>query len=128
MQILGRTLGECVRWGIAGLGLNAVLYLGYLALSDTAIGYVGAMTITYISGIAAGYAINRRWSFGYGGAVAASAVRYVFLYVAGYVLNLAILTLAVVWFGASHAIVQGAMIFVMAVFFFLGQKLWVFKT
>ena len=41
---------------------------------------------------------------------------------------LAILSMAVAWVGASHAVVQGVMIFVMAVFFFLGQKLWVFRT
>jgi putative flippase GtrA len=115
-----------LRWAAAGAGLNAALYLAYLAIADGALGHRGAMTATYAAGIAAGYAINRSWSFRHRGARAASLPRYLALYAAGYALNLAALTIAVDMLGASHRLVQAAAIPSLAMFFFLAQRFWVF--
>lgn len=114
------------RWVLAGAGLNATLYLAYLALAESPIGHRGAMTATYAAGIAAGYVVNRSWSFGHGGGLATSLPRYVALYGAGYALNLVALTLAVDLLGAPHALVQAAIIPSLALFFFLAQRFWVF--
>lgn len=118
------------RWVLAGAGLNATLYLAYLALAESPIGHRGAMTATYAAGIAAGYVVNRSWSFGHGGGhgggVATSLPRYVALYGAGYALNLVALTVAVDLLGAPHGLVQAAIIPSLALFFFLAQRFWVF--
>jgi putative flippase GtrA len=53
-------------------------------------------------------------------------VRYVISYAIGYLLNLSVLWLAVDYFGFPHQIVQGAMIFTLALMLFLLQKYWVF--
>ena len=120
------TTRAALRWAAAGAGINASLYLAYLALAQSAIGHRGAMTATYVAGIAAGYVVNRGWSFGHRGALVASLRRYLALYAMGYALNLAALTIAVDVMGASHRLVQAAAIPTLAAVFFLAQRFWVF--
>jgi putative flippase GtrA len=115
-----------LRWAASGAALNAALYLAYMVLAEGPLGPRGAMTATYAAGIAAGYVVNRSWSFGHRGAIGGSLRRYLALYLGGYALNLAALTIAVDALGAPHALVQAAAIPALAVVFFLAQRHWVF--
>lgn len=115
-----------LRWALAGIALNATLYLAYLVLAEGPLGPRGAMTATYAAGIAAGYAVNRSWSFGHRGAIGISLRRYLALYLGGWALNLAALTVAVDMLGAPHRLVQAAAIPALALAFFLAQRFWVF--
>ena len=116
------------RWAIVGVTVNAALYLAYLVLAISPLGHRGAMTATYVAGIAAGYALNRGWSFRHRGPVSASLPRYVALYAMGYGLNLVALTVAVDGLGAPHALVQAAIIPALAIFLLVGQTRWVFAS
>ncbi len=115
-----------LRWVAAGTALNAALYLAYLVLAQGPLGPRGAMTATYAAGIAAGFVVNRNWSFGHRGTIGISLRRYVALYLGGYALNLAALTIADGVLGAPHALVQAVAIPTLAVVFFLAQRHWVF--
>ena len=117
---------QVIRYGIVGLASNGVLYAGYLLLTAVGVGSKTAMTILYAVGVMQTFLFNRRWTFGYGGGVSGSFVRYVVTYGLGYLLNLAALALLVDGFAYPHQLVQGVMIFVVAAFLFLLQKRWVF--
>jgi putative flippase GtrA len=84
------------------------------------------MSLLYIVGVAQTFIFNRSWSFRHQGAMRGAFVRYVISYAIGYLLNLSVLWLAVDYFGFPHQIVQGAMIFTLALMLFLLQKYWVF--
>jgi putative flippase GtrA len=118
---------EIIRFGVIGVVSNLVLYLVYLELTGFGVGHKSSMTILYVVGALQTFAFNKKWTFSHLGHLSETFRRYVGLYVVGYLINLAVLITAVDWFGFHHQWVQGAVILVLAVFLFLGQKLWVFK-
>lgn len=124
---LGPVAGEGMRWIVVGCVVNATLYSAFLLLLARGTGHMLSMTITYVAGVIAGYAMNRTWSFRFTGAVGRSFLRYAALYVVGYVANLVILYVLVNKAGARADLTQGAVIVVLAVFFFCSQKFWAFS-
>ncbi|PQJ97471.1 GtrA family protein [Chromatium okenii] len=114
------------RYALVGVASNAFGYFLYLLLTNVGMGYKSAMSLLYIVGVAQTFIFNRSWSFRHQGAMRGAFVRYVISYAIGYLLNLSVLWLAVDYFGFPHQIVQGAMIFTLALMLFLLQKYWVF--
>ena len=121
-----RTRGQFLRYALVGLGSNLILYLAYLLLTSFGLGHKSAMTILYVIGVAQTFLFNRTWSFRHQGGLHGSFARYVAAYAFGYLLNLAVLWIAVDRMGLPHQIVQGIMILTLAVMLFLLQKFWVF--
>lgn len=122
----GGTFKQLLRYGIVGVGVNLLLYLGYLALTGVGVGHKTSMTVFYGIGVLLSFAFNRSWSFAHRGHVPSAFFRYALTYVGGYFLNLLLLWWLVDEFGWPHPYVQGVLIFVVAGFIFLSQKLWVF--
>lgn len=121
-----QTRKQFVRYSLVGLGSNLVLYLAYLLLTYLGMGPKSAMTLLYVLGVAQTFLFNRKWSFGHEGGLHSAFARYVASYALGYVLNLAVLWIAVDRMGLPHQIVQGVMILTLAVMLFVLQKFWVF--
>jgi putative flippase GtrA len=121
------TLGQFIRFGVVGVISNGALYLLYLGMTYLGMGHKLAATIAYAIGVLQTFVFNRSWSFRDRGAAGPALVRYVTIYGLGYILNMAVLVVAVDRAGYPHQWVQGIMILVLAVFLFTLQKLWVFR-
>lgn len=128
LAMFGDTPRQLLRYGIVGVGVNLLLYAGYLAATSSGLGHKISMTIFYALGVLLSFVFNRNWSFGHRGHVSSAFLRYLATYAAGYVLNFVALWWLVDGLGLPHAWVQGVMIFVVAGFIFLTQKFWVFPN
>lgn len=117
---------QLLRYALVGLASNSVAYLSYLLLTYFGMGHKTTMSLLYIVGVAQTFYFNRGWTFEHNGKVSSALVRYVTTYSVGYGFNLALLVVLVDRWGWPHQWVQGAAIFMVAIFLFLAQKMWVF--
>jgi len=118
---------QLLRYAVVGVGSNVILYLVYLLLTSLGLGHKTAMTLLYTVGILQTFLLNRRWTFDDRSAIHGTFSRYIITYALGYLFNLGLLYILVDEVGLPHQIVQGVLIFVVAVFLFLLQKYWVFS-
>lgn len=123
-----KTLIQAMRFGIVGLASNGVGFLLYLLLTRLGAGPKLAMTVLFVIGTLQTFVFNKKWSFEYRNKDRAVLGRYVATYALGYLVNLIALLILVDKAGLPHAIVQGAMILVIAALMFILQKFWVFAT
>jgi putative flippase GtrA len=118
---------QFTRFAVVGLVSNLALYLIYLLLTTLGLGHKLAMSNLYMTGVLQTFFFNRGWTFSHRGPTGPALTRYVIAYALGYLINL----LALVWLvdtvGLPHQAVQGAMILLMAVGFFLAQRYWIFR-
>lgn len=119
---------QFARYVIVGIVSNAIIYVIYIALTRIGLGPKLAMSLLYGVGVLQTFLFNKRWTFGHNGAHSIVFLRYCMSYGFGYVINLVVLLVMVDIFGYRHEIVQGMMIFVLAVMLFLLQKFWVFRV
>lgn len=117
---------QFLRYVVVGALSNALLYFTYLLLTYIGIGPKLAMSLLYVVGVLQTFVFNRKWSFGFVGAVKPAFVRYTIVYATGYIINFLVLMLLVDLNGFPHQFVMGSMVLFMAVFFFICQKFWVF--
>ena len=117
---------QFTRYLIVGLVSNAILYLGYLGLTSFGMGHKLAMTALYVLGVWQTFFFNRSWSFQDTGSIQGVFVKYAAVYGMGYVINWSLLWLFVDELGLPHQVVQGILIFVVAVFIFSSLRFWVF--
>jgi putative flippase GtrA len=117
---------QFLRYATVGMLSNLLLYLLYLAATSAGAGHKSAMTILYLLGVLMTFIFNRNWSFSHDGRLSSSFLRYFFVYLLGYLLNLVVLFALVDRAGLPHQWVQGVMILILAVALFLSQKFWVF--
>ena len=118
---------QFIRFGVVGLASNLLLYLLYLGLTAVDFEPKRAMSLAYAIGVLQTFVFNKQWTFGHRGQLGASFARYLGVYAVGYLLNLAVLMVAVDRLGYPHQWVQGLMILLLAAFLFLMQKFFVFK-
>lgn len=118
---------QFIRYTIVGLGSNAILYLIYLLLTGIGLGHKSAMTLLYGIGILQTFLLNRRWTFDHEGKIHSAFVRYIIVYLTGYLVNLTALYIFVDLFGFAHQVIQGVMILFLAVLLFAMQRIWVFS-
>lgn len=114
------------RYAVVGLASNVISYLLYLLATWLGVGPKMAMTWLYVLGVLQTFLFNKRWSFRFAGAGSPALVRYATVYALGYVTNFLALMLLVDQAGLPHQLVQGTMIFVVAVILFIAQRYWVF--
>ncbi len=115
------------RYALVGLVSNGALYLGYLLLTNIAVGYKTAMTFLYAVGVLQTFIFNKKWSFKHDGTTSPALLRYGVAYAFGYIINLFALLLLVDYAGLPHEVIQGIMILLLACMLFLLQKYWVFR-
>lgn len=117
---------QFTRYLIVGLVSNAILYLGYLGLTAFGMGHKLAMTALYVLGVCQTFFFNRSWSFQDTGSIQGVFVKYAAVYGTGYAINLSLLWLFVDELGLPHQVIQGILIFVVAIFIFSSLRFWVF--
>jgi putative flippase GtrA len=118
---------EFIRYASIGLLLNAALYVAYLGLTRTLMGREMAMSVTYAVGVLTGFALNRRITFRYRCRNLDALLRYIVVYIIGYLINLTSLWLLVGRAGLPHEFVQGGIISILPAILFILQKYWVFS-
>lgn len=121
------TGGQFMRYAVVGLVSNALMYVLYLALTQIGFDPKLAMSLLYAAGVLQTFVFNRTWSFRCTGPVASALSRYAMLYLVGYTVNLFTLWLFVDQAGWPHQWVMAGLVLFMALFFFMGQKIWVFR-
>lgn len=122
-----QTITQFSRYAIVGVASNAVGYLLYLGLTYLGLGPKVAMTLLYAVGVLQTFVFNKKWSFRFKGAVAPAIARYAMVYAVGYVINMVVITLLVDQANLPHQWVMAGLVVFMALFFFAGQKFWVFR-
>lgn len=125
---MSATHRQFLKYAVVGVASNVAVYIVYLLLAATIFEPKIAMTISYALGVFLSYLFNRRWTFKYRGARGYSLMRYVMAYGFGYMINLSALLIFVDYLHLAHEIVQGCMVFAVAIVLFLLQKYWVFRA
>jgi putative flippase GtrA len=120
------TLTQLLRYSAVGLASNLFLYLAYLGLTASGLGHKTAMTSLYILGVLITFMVNRNWSFGHRGYAGTAFIRYAVANLLGYLLNFALLWIAVDQWHLPHQWVQLVAILLVAISVFLMQRYWVF--
>ena len=125
-NISKKALLQIFRYGFIGIAANIIGYLIYLLF--TFIGATPKLTMTVLYGIGATFSFfaNKRMTFSHTGSTLGAGSRYIVCYLIGYFINFIILVVMVDNLGYSHQWVQGAAIFVVALFLFLASKYYVF--
>lgn len=121
------TLGQLIRYGIVGILSNILAYLVYLGITAAGMEPKLAMSLVYLLGIIQTFFLNKTWSFNFDGATTPAMVRYIIIYLLGYLINILALLLLVDHLGFPHQWVMAGLILFMALFFFVGQKFWAFR-
>jgi len=118
---------QFIRYALVGLASNAVLFVIYLLMAWLGTSPKMAMTLVYLVGVAQTFVFNKGWTFAHSGPSEQALWRYVALYAIGYVVNWWLIEALVYRLGWPHQAVMGGLIVLMALFFFVGLKFWVFR-
>ena len=118
---------QLIRYGLVGVVINLMLYLGYLLINYLGLAPKESMSLMYLIGVGIGFYGHRQWTFAHGGDARRSMLRYIFAHLLGYFINLLLLLVLVDYFGYPHELVQGAAILVVAAFLFITFKFLVFS-
>ncbi|UZE19666.1 GtrA family protein [Pseudomonas sp. B21-054] len=117
---------QLFRYALIGVLTNLCGYTIYLLLTHLWGAPKLTMTLLYSAGALIGFIANRRFTFRHDGHIGIAGIRYLFVQLAGYLLNLFLLTLFVDWLNFSHQLVQAVAIIVVAIFLFVLSRVFVF--
>jgi len=120
-------LGQFFRYSVVGVIHNFVGYLLYLAATYFGVEPKVAVSVLFVLGVAVSFLLNRTWAFKDRKPMAGSAGRFLAVYVAGYLLNLAVLVMFVDRLGYAHQWVQGLAVVCIAGLTFLVNRYFVFR-
>ncbi|HEU0019113.1 MAG TPA: GtrA family protein [Thermoleophilaceae bacterium] len=96
-----RVSREIVRYAVVGVSNTAISMAVYAGLLALGVGYVAAVVVAYVAGVANGYTLNRRWTFVAGSFSIGSLSRYTTVQVTGLLLSVGLTSLFVEHFGVS---------------------------
>ncbi len=116
-----------MRFVVVGVASNLVLYLLYLLITAFGLEYKIAMTMLNVISPIQTFALNAHWTFKHR-EIKTPLVKYFVAYGACYLINMSALIVFVDHVGLAHQVVQGIMIFIIAIVMFLLQKFWVFTS
>ena len=120
---------EFIRYIITGIATNATgLGIFYLLVEAAGLDPMVVISVSYIFAISLSFMLNKRWSFSHSGKFAAPAFRYLASYFVCYILNMLALGFFSGQKGFSPVFVQSVAVVVAALFLFLAQKFWVFRS
>ena len=109
------------------LGTVTHLSLLYFAVEFLHMPPLLGSSAAFVVVVVQSYLLNRNWTFGHGGHAPKAFLNYIVLYALGYLINFVVLYVLVDRAEYDHRIVQGAMLLILAVIFFLMQKFLVFR-
>jgi putative flippase GtrA len=90
---------QVLRYAVVGVSNTAISMAVYAGLLALGVGYVAAVVVAYLAGIANGYTLNRRWTFFAGSFSIGSLSRYTTVQATGLLLSVGLTTLFVEHFG-----------------------------
>jgi putative flippase GtrA len=90
---------EAVRFALVGVSNTAISFAVYAGLLAVGVGYVAAVVVSYVAGLANGYTLNRRWTFLAGRFSIGSLSRYTTVQGTGLLLSVALTVVFVEHFG-----------------------------
>src|SRR5579872_1963083 len=123
---LHRVPKELLRYGIAGVLLNAGGFVAYFWLTIAGFDPKAALTISFIGQVIAGFPFNRDWTFRARVGFRDGFPHYAGAYIGAYLVNLAGLYVFVDLWGYSYIVVQIVLTVVIAIGLFLVQRHWIF--
>ena len=116
------------RFILVGIISNGLCYGFFLALLWSSLAhYVQAMTAAYFLGVILSFFLNKVFTFEHEGRFMSALVRFVALYLSGYLINLWLLRFLVDSLSWGAAVAQLLVIVTLAVYFFFMQRLIVFR-
>ena len=129
MNLDKNTLFQFIRYGFTGLVLNLFGYLLYIAVTSLGVESKFAVTLLYPLGVLYSYFAHKRFCFQQADGTRnyRLIVRYITVYVIGYIINFGLLSFFHDRLGYSHHWVQAAAIFTVGGFLFVALKLFVFR-
>ena len=104
------------------LGLAIIYALKLAGMRD-----VPANLLGYALGIWISYTMHAAWSFSYRGSIRAALPRYVLVTLLAYLANLAVVSIALYWWGLNGYVAQAFGIPPYALVGYFGSKLYVFR-
>ncbi len=116
------------RAALVSVGLNILMYLGYLLLTSYGVGHKLAMSLLYVVGVTQSFFLMKRWTFRHEGDTRRALARYLSAYALGYLVNFATMLVLADWAGYPHQLVQILNVAVFACMFFLLLRFWVFRS
>ena len=120
---------QAQRFVLVGIVSNGLCYGCFLALLWSGlVGYVNAMTAAYCLGVILSFLFNKVFTFEHHGRFMPALVRFIALYLSGYLINLWLLRFLVDSVGWAAAVAQLLVIVMLAVYFFFMQRLIVFRS
>ena len=120
-------VGQFVRYAFIGIMTNVTGYLLYLWLTFRGLDPKAAATLSFAWGVAAGFVLNRSWTFRDGGHPRRTLPYYIAAYSIAYAANILGLYVFVDILRYRHEIVQVLLILSLACCLFLAQKFWIFS-
>jgi len=106
--------------------MNSVGYLFYLAMTFEGVTPKLAMSIGYAIGLVISFSGNKKWVFPHEGGFSWALARFFLMHVSGYLFNLVSLFFGVDVYGYPHYIVQLCVMVILAGYFFIMLKFFVF--
>jgi putative flippase GtrA len=127
--VRSEAFAQLVRFVIAGLGVTLFSSLVYLTfVYPFHLRPLAANALSYVAGVAAGYAVHSRWSFRAGGEDAGMVVRFLIGSAFAFALNSLWVWLATIWLRLPPWAPVPAMIFATPLASFLINRYWVFRA
>src|SRR6266567_1973182 len=129
-QLIARhrhTIGEFFKFALVGVLNTGVDVAIFFLLTWLGIPYVAAQVVSYSSGAANSYLLNKVWTFRSCGLSYAEIVRFVVVNLASLGISVVILSLLHERTGFTLAAAKGGATVCALAANFLGNKLWVFK-
>jgi len=119
---------QIVRYVVLGISMNLIGYGLYLMMTWFGIDPKVAMTIGYAIGLAVSFLGNKKWTFSHEGQLSITAYRFLLMHLSGYLFNLGCLYVFVDIYEKPHYIVQLSAMGILAVYFFIMLKFFVFVS
>lgn len=123
-----RTIYQLGRFGIVGLGLNAVLYGFYLVLTWWGVTPIAASSLAFVVGVPLSLFLHRTVTFRVAAVSPARKAAFVGVYAAGYVAQIGTLALLHVELQIPHPVAQAIGVVVAAAVLFVVQKRVIFRA
>jgi putative flippase GtrA len=123
-----KTFAQLIRYGFIGVARNLAGYVVYLGITHVGMEPKRAMSLLYSIGVTIAFLAHRNWTFAHEGNSVASAHRFLWAYLVGYLVNLVVLYVFVDRLGYAHQWVQAGAIALVATILFAAMKLWVFPV
>jgi len=117
---------QIASFSFVGLCSNLLGYGAYLLIVANGMDPKITVTLLYFIGVLASYFANKRLTFRCTRSILSSGIRYLSVYILGYLINLSLIALFVDGLGVPHQLVQGIAILVVAVVMFIMLRLFVF--